>query len=208
MKDHRIIIYIKKIDAPVYQIMLSDFFGIARTPVYPIYIRFNKTEKHIQEERIIRATFSRPQVVEASEDENIGFTPLAHIITQPYPSHLVVFIEGIAGQEKNWNKVENLVKKIFSQMELMKFEIDSVTPKSLLPQSALPPWERIENHGADREILKLWWEGLTSGEIAIKIGHHTSRTVTNIISLLRKKYRTDIVPKDEQRKRKFWSKDS
>ena len=207
MKDHRIIIYIKKIDAPVYQIMLSDFFGIARTPVYPIYIRFNKTEKHIQEERIIRATFSRPQVVEASEDENIGFTPLAHIITQPYPSHLVVFIEGIAGQEKNWSKVENLVKKIFSQMELMKFEIESVTPASLLPKGAIPVWEQIEDHASDRTILKLWHDKLSVKEIAQKIGLSPD-TVRNILTNLRTKYGEDIVPYVEQQKIKTRSKTS
>jgi hypothetical protein len=201
MKDHRIIIYIKKIDAPVYQIMLSDFFGIARTPVYPIYIRFNKTEKHIQEERIIRATFSRPQVVEASEDENIGFTPLAHIITQPYPSHLVVFIEGIAGQEKNWSKVENLVKKIFSQMELMKFEIESVMPASLLPKSAFPVWEQIEDRASDRIILKLWHEQRSAKAIAQKISLSPD-TVRNTLTALRTKYGEGIVPYAEQQKKK------
>jgi len=87
-------------------------------------------------------------------------------------------------------------------MELMKFEIESVIPKSLLPQSALPPWEQIEVHGADREILKLWWDGYTSGEIALKVNLHSPRTVTNKISLLRKQYGKDIVLTDEQRRRK------
>lgn len=72
--------------------------------------------------------------------------------------------------------------------------------EDLLSESSSPPWEKIDDHGADREILRLWHMGHTNGEISKKVSLSKLR-ITNIIYELRKKYGEEIAPKDIDRRK-------
>ena len=61
-----------------------------------------------------------------------------------------------------------------------------------------PAWKQITDHGWDREALQLWWAGDTYPEIGEKL-HKAPKTVRNRLSVLRKIYGTDLIPKHPQR---------
>ena len=65
----------------------------------------------------------------------------------------------------------------------------------------LEPWEKILEHSWDRMAVELWHRGFSSPEIAYRVGK-ASKTVTNRLSVLRLRYGDEIIPYDEQRKRK------
>lgn len=201
MRDHKIEIYIKDLEPEYFQGMLKEFFKRNRAhATSETYIRFKFAYKNTGD-GYADVKYKDFEIVEASKNKNIWFIPLATINMQKYPSQLVVFIEGIVGKEKDWKKVENIVQEIISQMKIMKFEIESIKPEDLSPQSLLPPWEQIKDHASDRQILKLWHEGFTSNEIGQRLGL-APRSVTNIISTLRTSYSTKVVPTNEQRRKK------
>src|SRR5690242_19256521 len=61
-----------------------------------------------------------------------------------------------------------------------------------------PAWEQITDHGWDREALQLWWAGDTYPEIGEQL-RKAPKTVRNRLSVLRKIYGTDLIPKNPQR---------
>ena len=54
-------------------------------------------------------------------------------------------------------------------------------------------WMMIPNIGANREIVRFWYQGLTCGQIATRVGL-TKKTILNRINRLRKDYGIQIVP--------------
>lgn len=219
MKDHKIEIYVRNLSSDVFYSLLTDFFCKDNSPFESIYIE-NISRKIIDPDYEDGFYFDF-RVLEVPDNDDLPFdTVLAKIRTQTYPSQLVVFIEVEELQEDNWPKVENIVQKIISQMELMKFEIESVVPsdfrakslqispmeklskvaKSKSPRS-VEPWEKIEDHASNREILRLWHQEQINSEIGMRV-NLSKRSVTNIISMLRKKYGNEIVLTNEERKRK------
>ena len=69
--------------------------------------------------------------------------------------------------------------------------IDQERPR---PKPISGPWEKIPDKSWHREALRLWWGGMTAGEIASKIPNVEEKTVRNQLSILRKTYGEDIVP--------------
>jgi hypothetical protein len=55
------------------------------------------------------------------------------------------------------------------------------------------PWNLVEDKSYHRKMLKLWHEGLTAREIGRRLDLAQS-TVYEQLKILRKKYKTDIVP--------------
>jgi len=93
--------------------------------------------------------------------------------------------------DDDWDKVRKFVPEIIFRAKQMEFDISVIQDKSI-SQNADKPWEEIEDHGADRDIIKMWYENKTVKEIATAIGPN-HRTITNIISRLRVKYGKNIV---------------
>jgi|GEM_PF-4593573 len=206
MQEHRIIIYIEGLNLPQFEWMLNDFFVWKKSPLYPLYVYRDLHHEYIGDEKEairtkgqveVKVTFTNFQVVEASKNEKIFQVPIASMHFQRYISQFVVFIEGIEGEEKNWHKVETIVRAIISQAEFLNFKIQRTEPKNFLPKSSLPAWEQIEDKGSNREILKLWWDGLKNSEIAPRVGIQPV-SVTNRLSELRSEYGEAIVPTAEQ----------
>lgn len=59
------------------------------------------------------------------------------------------------------------------------------------------PWNRVSDHGWDRDALDLWWQGLTVPEIAARL-HLGEKTVRNRLTALRKIHGEEIVPTAKQ----------
>ena len=59
------------------------------------------------------------------------------------------------------------------------------------------PWNRVSDHGWDRQALDLWWQGLTVPEIASRL-HMGEKTVRNRLTTMRKVYGEKIVPTARQ----------
>lgn len=63
------------------------------------------------------------------------------------------------------------------------------------------PWLRIPDHNWDREVLRLWHEGLTCPEIEGKTAVASAARIRNRLSELRKEFGEDLVPTDDERKK-------
>lgn len=95
-----------------------------------------------------------------------------------------------------------------SQPAAPRFEQNPV-PRAISTEAMPPqpkPWEAIPP-GRDREVVRLWHEGLTNSEIADELRrlHHTPVepvTVTKTLSTLRKSFGHEVVPTDQQRRRR------
>lgn len=61
-----------------------------------------------------------------------------------------------------------------------------------------PAWEQIRDHNWDQEALQLWWAGYTCPEIGAHL-HKAQKTIRGRLSVLRKIYGTDLIPKHPQR---------
>ncbi len=206
MEKFRLEIIVKVSHQKIFELILVDFFGRKKTPVYPIYVYCDILRKLLSKEEIVNDVlrtyevfFQNFEIVEASEDQSIWRIPLATISMMQYPTELVVFIEGNNKQDRK--KVEDIVREIIARAKLLKFEIEAPSLSGLLPKSSLPPWEQIPDHISDREILKLWHYDYTNREIGKKTNLSPS-TITNLISKLRSVHGTDIVQTEEQRRRK------
>jgi len=65
-----------------------------------------------------------------------------------------------------------------------------------------PAWEQITDHGWDRQALYWWWAGDTYPEIVTHLDLSpklSPKTIRNRLSILRKIYGTDLIPKHPQR---------
>jgi hypothetical protein len=60
------------------------------------------------------------------------------------------------------------------------------------------PWESLPISADHKEILKLWLEGRNRSEIADRL-NFAKRSITNVISKLRKEYGEEIVPYNKGR---------
>ena len=65
--------------------------------------------------------------------------------------------------------------------------------KSDQKEASLEPWEKIPNTGWDREVVRLWHEQLSAGQIGNKLGRE-AQTIRNRIAQLRGLYGEEIVP--------------
>jgi len=211
---NRIEIVFKNIAIPYFQGLLLDYFCWDKSPDFPVCVYHDLQIRHSKDPGSVEGTPYNFRVVEATGDKDDLFRELAKIIPQRYPTHIVVFFQIGAMLENeidtaDWTKVEKLAKKIIEKSKQFDFEIISVEPQELItiqPPSSLEPWEQIPD-ARYQLIAKLWYDGLTNQEIAKEVRDNYSdilpRTVTNIISSLRKEYGEEIVPKQAERDRRL-----
>lgn len=104
--------------------------------------------------------------------------------------------------EKNvwliWDKIRNELEKLgwFALPEILEpsktVEI-KVEPQQIETSTPAEVWMMIPNIGANRDIVRFWYQGLTCGQIATRVGL-TKKTILNRINRLRKDYGIQIVP--------------
>lgn len=104
--------------------------------------------------------------------------------------------------EKNlwrlWDQIRDELEKLgwFSLPDLPTPPTPGVTELVLRPQITNPAaetWTSIPDIGANREILRLWHQGLTCEQIAVRVGL-TGKTVLNRINKLRNEFGIQVVP--------------
>ena len=204
-ENQRIEILIKNLDHRQVQGMLIDSFGPTSSPTKPIFVIFDASWKP-KDKSSVFVTYKNFRIVEDSKNPKIDHDELAQIIMQQYPHHTIFFIEMTSKDKNDWEKVTSITQEILSRMELLDYEIESVKPRELSPESLHHPWERVPDRGPNREILKMWWEGYTNSEIARKVSLQP-RTITNIISRLRIEHGDETVPRDDQRRKSYIKND-
>jgi hypothetical protein len=97
-----------------------------------------------------------------------------------------------------WDKIRDELEKLgwFSLPNIPeKSALHEVKPE-LQPEEKFPPvevWMGIPDVGANREVLRLWHQGLTCGQISVRVGLN-GKTVLNRINKLRKEFGIQIVP--------------
>lgn len=74
-------------------------------------------------------------------------------------------------------------------------------PSTEAKQPELPAWEQIPDHRWDRQVLKLWWEGLTCGEISNRTYVAGEGRIRNRLTELRIFHGESIVPTDVMRQK-------
>lgn len=104
--------------------------------------------------------------------------------------------------EKNvwliWDKIRDELEKLgwFTLPEIPEPAIPVETklePQQIKASTPVEVWIMIPNVGANRDILRLWHQGLTCGQIANRVGL-TKKTILNRINRLRKDFGIQIVP--------------
>lgn len=203
MKKHSIQLTIK-LDSEVYfEMLLQDFFSRDKSPFYPICItsEWTYTNRPQKGSDLVHITRYNYRVVEAATDPDKPDKELAEIRIRPYPSLVLVFFEDSGTSSKMWENVEVIVRDIIIKAKELDYEVSAV-PAYLMPKSHNRQWEEVADHYFDRTIVELWWGGATNSEIGKKL-NLAPRTVTNSLSRLRGKYGEDIVPTNEQRRRKL-----
>lgn len=194
----RIELYIHNNDHRQFERFLNEFIASEATADNPT------TVEHIPD---IYGPFtyepggSEFAVVRYSPDSDEHHIELAKINFSQYNDVLVVFFES-PSTEIMWEDIEDVVRKIINKAEELQFEIYKIIPENLKQSAQSKPWEMLkENDKRHSELLKLWWEGDTNSEIAMKIGGIVSKTVTNVISRLRVRYGESIVPRNSERRK-------
>ncbi|MCX6054792.1 MAG: hypothetical protein NTZ74_07755 [Chloroflexi bacterium] len=97
-----------------------------------------------------------------------------------------------------WDKIRDELEKLgwFTLPEIPEpsksVEI-KVEPQQIETSTPVEVWLMIPNVGANRDIVRLWHQGLTCGQIATRVGL-TKKTILNRINSLRKEYGIQIVP--------------
>lgn len=71
--------------------------------------------------------------------------------------------------------------------------ITNIEEQTQLAKPTAETWKTIPDVGANREILRLWHNGLTCDQIAVRVSL-SAKTVLNRINKLRKDYGSEIVP--------------
>ena len=95
-----------------------------------------------------------------------------------------------------WDKIRDELEKLgwFSLPDIPEEPaLNEIKPE---PQEKLHPaevWMGIPDVGANRDILRFWHQGLTCGQIALRVGLN-GKTVLNRINKLRKEFGSLIVP--------------
>lgn len=97
-----------------------------------------------------------------------------------------------------WDKIRDELEKLgwFTLPEIPEqnkpVEI-KVEPQQIETSTPVEVWMMIPNIGANRDIVRLWHQGLTCGQIATRVGL-TKKTILNRINTLRKDYGIQIIP--------------
>lgn len=97
-----------------------------------------------------------------------------------------------------WDKIRDELEKLwwFTLPEIpepAKLVEIKEEPQQIETSTPVEVWMSIPNIGANRDILRLWHQGLTCGQIATRVGL-TKKTILNRINRLRKDYGIQIVP--------------
>jgi len=97
-----------------------------------------------------------------------------------------------------WDKVRDELEKLgwFTLPEIQDPAIPVETklgPQQIETSTPIDFWMMIPNIGANRDIVRLWHQSLTCGQIATRVGL-TKKTILNRINSLRKEYGIQIVP--------------
>jgi len=97
-----------------------------------------------------------------------------------------------------WDRIRDELEKFgwFSLPDIPEQSAPREAKPVSQPQEKLSPaevWMSIPDIGANREILRLWHQGLTCEQIAARVGL-TEKTVLNRINKLRKEFGIEIVP--------------
>jgi len=97
-----------------------------------------------------------------------------------------------------WDKIRDELEKLgwFALPEIPepnKFAEIIVEPKQIETSTPVEVWMMIPNVGANRDIVRLWHQGLTCGQIAMRVSLN-EKTILNRINSLRKDYGIQIVP--------------
>jgi hypothetical protein len=97
-----------------------------------------------------------------------------------------------------WDKIRDELEKLgwFSLPEIPKqpaSEKDKPVSQTQEVTPAIEIWMSISDIGANRDIVRLWHQGLTCAQIAVRVGLN-EKTILNRINQLRKKYGVQIIP--------------
>lgn len=97
-----------------------------------------------------------------------------------------------------WDKIRDELEKLGwfrlpENPEPSKSVEIKVEPQQIETSTPVEVWMMIPNVGANRDIVRLWHQGLTCGQIATRVGL-TKKTILNRINSLRKDYGIQIVP--------------
>ncbi len=97
-----------------------------------------------------------------------------------------------------WDKIRDELEKLgwFSLPDIPEEPARNEIKPEPQPQEKLPPsevWMGIPDVGANREILRFWYQGFTCGQIAVRVGLN-GKTVLNRINKLRNEFGIQIVP--------------
>lgn len=104
--------------------------------------------------------------------------------------------------EKNvwliWDKIRDELEKLgwFTLPEIpesSKTDEIKVEPQQIETSTPAEVWMMIPNVGANRDIIRFWYQGLTCGQIATRVCL-TKKTILNRINRLRKDYGIQIIP--------------
>ncbi len=97
-----------------------------------------------------------------------------------------------------WDKIRDELEKL-GWFTLPEIPDSSKTveikgePQQIETSTPVEVWMMIPNVGANRDIVRFWYQGLTCGQIATRVGL-TKKTILNRINRLRKDYGIQIVP--------------
>lgn len=128
----RIEIILANVKVVYFQNLLIDFFSRSRSPDFPTHVLFEANHRPSKIKSYVELHFSNFRIGVAAEKKDEPSQELAKIVIQSYPTHLVVFIEEIE-DETEWEKVENLVRKIIVKVQQLDIEIIIVEPIALNP---------------------------------------------------------------------------
>ena len=97
-----------------------------------------------------------------------------------------------------WDKIRDELEKLgwFSLPETPE-QTSSVESTPVFQSQEVTPvaetWMSIPDIGANRDIVRLWYQGLTCAQIAARVGLN-EKTILNRINQLRKEYGVQIIP--------------
>lgn len=112
---------------------------------------------------------------------------LLHV--SPLPDNrlrLLFVVAGCGSPPIFWRWVDGLTA------ELDRLGFNPIT-SSGRPAAQAEPWLQVPEYRWDRRALELWWQGLTTSEIAARLGY-TEKTIRNRLSALRATYGPQVVP--------------
>jgi hypothetical protein len=97
-----------------------------------------------------------------------------------------------------WDKIRDELEKLgwFTLPEIPEPAIPVETklePLQIETSTPIEVWLMIPNIGANRDIVRLWHQGLTCAQIAVRVGLN-EKTILNRINQLRKEYGVQIIP--------------